>query len=256
MSLKTVLIKIIIGVVIFGGVTGGLVVYSVAAAGNRSSGDSENDSPEIYFHRDDDGEDRANSPEIFLRDGAQLSIDVKVWVSGGVATTIPEVEMTHTAVWEDVLINSDGTCSFEGKNYPYLYYEGNWEYPGSSFGWMVEKKDGVNYIGGTPVDHEDICDFITDKCLESGLEPNEAQVIIDRIEKFDMLEFDSPYLAIRYIPQEDVDTTMTIETSLECQVMRRHFYLEEMDEPMELSEPVYDIPTGGLRIHETAVNRA
>ncbi len=200
--------------------------------------DVENDSPEIFFH--------VTEP---------ITTDVTVTIPDGVTLTIPEVEMTSAATWTDVKANPDGTCTYEGSTYPYLYYEGIWDYPDSSFGWMVEKVDGVMVLEGEVVTEDDILEFITEKCIDSGLEPNEAQVIIDRIVALDMLEFDG-CLAIRYIPEVDVEATMQLETSESFQTMRRHFYLEQIETQVELSEPVFEMrPEGDLIIHETAVNR-
>ena len=194
---------------------------------------------EVFF-----GDD---SPEIFFHVNAPTTTDVTVTIPDGVTLTIPEVPMDTTATWEDVTAKADGTCTYQGTDHPYLYYEGIWEYPGSGYGWVVDREAMTD---------EQILDLVFKKCLDSRLEPNEAQVIIDRMVNLDMLETDSTHLAIRYIPEEDVDATMQLETSEDFHIMRRHFLIEDADTHISLLEPEFEpAPEGDLIIHETAVNR-
>jgi hypothetical protein len=80
---------------------------------------------------------------------------------------------------------------------------------------------------------------------------------MNRIDTGGMLDFDGVYLAIRYIPENKVDLTISLETSVPFEVMRRHFLIEETEGPVILAEPVLEPALlGSCVIHDVAVNRA
>jgi hypothetical protein len=196
------------------------------------------------------------SPEIYFHVEEEVTTDVTVEINGGVTTTIPQVPMGKKAVWKDVLVRPDGTINYQGKDYDFLYYEGRFDYQWSNQGWLVEEQDGKLYLNGVETDEAGILAFLEEKMLESGLLENEAAFLLERIVELDMLDMDSPYMSIHYIPIEDVDEAIKLCTSFEFQQMRRHFAFYEHDGPVDMVEPVYEVVEDtGFVIHETAVNK-
>lgn len=197
-----------------------------------------------------------DSPEIFFHAKKPITTDVTITIPDGVTLTIPEVPMSNQAIWEDVHITDDNMVVYGNEEYPYLYYEGRFSYPLSNYGWLVEQMDGKLWWNGKLIDKEEFLEFLREKFSLSGLYENEVEVLINRILDYDMLEFSGRYLAIRYIPIKDVDQTMTLETSKPFVVLRRHFWIEELDEPMDMQEPLFEYSVeSDFIIHETAVNR-
>jgi len=197
------------------------------------------------------------SPEIYFHVEESVTTDVTVEIPDGEVTkTIPGVQMGSNASWKDVRIDTDGTVTFDGKQYSFLYYEGRWSYQWSNQGWLVEKEDGRLYLNGEPTSQSNILDFLREEMRESGLCENEIEFLIQRIMDLDMLDMEKPFMSIHYIPIQDVNRAIRLTTSFNFTQMRRHFAFYEHDQPVEMVEPVYEeIGDTGYVIHETAVNK-
>jgi hypothetical protein len=198
------------------------------------------DSPEIYFHVKD-----------------EITLDLAIHIKDGVTKTIPEVDMGTRAEWNDLLVRPDGSIEYDGQIHSMLYYEGSFvhAYGFSNMGWEIAKIDGKLYFEGQQVTEVAILKILKLKMLTAGLEPDEISFILRRIMDNNMLEFETEYLYIRYIPQDSVDKAIQLKIPDYFSVMRRHFLLEASDDPMELEDPEFESVSGDFIIHETAVNR-
>jgi hypothetical protein len=156
-----------------------------------------------------------------------------------------------------MVIHADGSIDYGGEIYEMLYYEGIFvhQYGLSNMGWTLEKVNGQLYLEGQPADPVSVLFFLRIKMMESGLEDNEIDFLLNRIVKMDMLSFETNYLFIRFIPKDSVDEAILLEVPDDFSVMRRHYLFESSDDPMELVEPEYEFVNGDHIIHETAVNR-
>ena len=196
-------------------------------------------SPELYFYVDD-----------------PVTTDVTIGIQGGVTKAIPEVPLGNRIVWKDVYIDINGDINFEGKEYEFLYYEGNFQYCPSNYGWVFHNQDGELSIGDESLTEEGLLDFIVEIFKESGLYENEIPFLVDRITEEHMLSFSKEWASIRYIPVADVDDAIGLETSFDFSIMRRHFVIEENNDPIELDKPEFEeVENSGYLIHETAINR-
>ncbi len=206
----------------------------------RWNKDPDMDSPEIYFHVNED-----------------MLVDISVNIAGGVTKTIPEIPMDTEAEWNDVLVGPDGLILYNGQKYSMLYYEGIFvdSYGPSNMGWVVENVDGALYFEGVMVTENSLMHIFVNKMRSSGLKDNEIEFLIERVLEKEMLDFDSQYLLIRYIPQSSVDEAIQLEVPEIFSVMRRHFLLESTDEHIQLHDPEFNMVFDGNIIHETAVNR-
>lgn len=196
------------------------------------------------------------SPEIYFYVNSPIITDVTIEIEGGVTKTIPEVPLGNKITWEDIYIDTDGNINFEGKEYEFLYYEGDFHYGTSYYGWVVQNQDGNLNIDNITYTKEGILNFICDRFRESGLYENEIPFLVDRIIQEEMFSFSKERLLIRYIPMSDVDNAIGLETSFDFSIMRRHFVIEETEDPIELMEPEFEgVEDTGYMIHETAINR-
>ena len=196
------------------------------------------------------------SPEIYVYVSEPVTTDVSIEIEDGVTKTIPEIPLGKKVTWKDVQIDTDGDISYEGKDYPFLYYEGRFQYNDLSQGWMISKENDQMYFNNKLMTSSNLINFLEVKMKESGLFDNEISFLITRLNQNDMIEFSSNYLIINYIPMNDVNDVIKITTSHNFEIMRRHFLIYETDLPIELEEPRFEeiIDTGFL-IHETAINR-
>jgi hypothetical protein len=213
------------------------IIWEEPFGNNR---DPDQDSPEIYFHVKH-----------------EVSLDLAVHIRDGVTKTIPEVEMGPKAFWEKIVARPDGSIEYNGRMHEMLYYEGRFvnAYGPSNMGWKLEKVDGQLYFDNHRVTEKEILGILMLKMMASGLEFNEVEFLIRRMIDMDMLDFDTKYLFIRYIPQDSVDEAICLDAPDHFSVMRRHFLLEDSDISIEMEEPNFEPCYGDFIIHETAVNR-
>jgi len=123
-------------------------------------------------------------------------------------------------------------------------------------GWVIDREGEDLFLEGERVEIPDIIEFLRYQMHLSGLEENEIDFMIERVESLDMLNFEEEHLLIRYIPMLSVDEAIDLEVREEFQIMRRHFLIEGSDRPVELMEPEFEeISEGPYVIHETAINR-
>jgi hypothetical protein len=256
MKIRCICILIILGIIALGAIQFGLSEDETVTDGlNDDTFENPRGERNDRFQEEKE-EPQSDSPELFFHVKRPITIDVTVKIPDGITLTIPEVLMGQKATWNDVHISEDGTVHFNDEIYPYLYYEGRFKYPPSKYGWLVEQRDNELLLDNNPITKEDLMEFLKHEFIASGLYENEADVLLKRIQNIDMLDFSESYLAIHYIPKKDVDQTMGLETSHEFSVMRRHFWLEELEVPIDMKEPVFEeISESDYIIHETAVNR-
>lgn len=196
------------------------------------------------------------SPEIYFHVKKAVVTDITVEIENGVTLTIPEVPLGKRVVWRNVQIGEDGIIEYRGQEYNFLYYEGRFEYKESNYGWMIKSDGGKLTMDGVEFSKNGILDFLEQMLMDSGLHDNEVSFLMDRVAENDMLSFSSDYLLIRYIPMEDVNEAIGLETSFDFEIVRRHFLLQETDEPIEMQVPVFGgVEDSGYFIHETAINR-
>ena len=196
------------------------------------------------------------SPEIYFYVNEPVITDVTVEIEDGVTKTFPEVPVSEKIIWKNVRIENDGNIIFNGEKYPYLYYEGCFKYPQSNYGWIIQKIGDQMFLNNKQITKFDLKLFLREQFERSGLYDNEISDIMQRIEENNMLRFSSNYLIIRYIPIKDVNKVIELKTSFEFSIIRRHFLIQESNEPIDLVIPLYEtIENNGFLIHETAINK-
>lgn len=195
------------------------------------------------------------SPEIYFYVDEPVTIDIVVEIPDGVTLTVPEVPLGERIVWEGVYVDPSGSIHFEGREYPFLYYEGIFHYAESNYGWLVQKVDGQMYLNNEAINERELEEFLAEQLATSGLYQHEIDYLMGRVAENDMLDFSKEYLFIRYIPTSDVDEAIKLTISHDFAIMRRHFLLQELDYPVISQKPVYEtVKDTGFLIHETAIN--
>ncbi|HVT00981.1 MAG TPA: hypothetical protein VHE53_01965 [Patescibacteria group bacterium] len=82
-------------------------------------------------------------PVIYLYPDTPTKVNVKVTIPGKITVSIPE----YKNEWENVLADPDGKLSYQGKTYPYLFYETMQDKANSpTYGAFVLKKDLRNEL--------------------------------------------------------------------------------------------------------------
>lgn len=200
----------------------------------------------------------SDSPEIFFHVENKTNTDLMIRINDGVTCTIPKVPMDSSAIWAGLTIYPNGSISYNNKVYDMIYYEGKFvdSYPISNQGWVISKIGENMFVKDQKVNENDLLDLLMNEMSVSGLTNYEIEFVLNRIVQNDMLDCNDHYLTIRYIPQKNVDEVINLSSSIDFQIMRRHFLIEETDECIPLVDPIFEpIPIGPNIIHETAVNR-
>ena len=151
--------------------------------------------------------------EFFVAKLRRYTTDVTVEIAGGVTVTVPEIPLGKRVTWKNVTVMPDGTVRYNGALYPFLYYEGHFHYPESNYGWLIGQRSGQLYLDARPIDEEGVHQFLYKKLEEAGLSRYEIGYLMERVGNNNMLDFDSDYLFIRYIPMDDVNSAMALSFS-------------------------------------------
>ena len=196
------------------------------------------------------------SPEIYFYVDKPVTTDVTLEIENGVTKTIPEIPLGKKVTWKNVHIDPNGIIQYNGKEYPFLYYEGNFQYKPSNYGWLVRNIEGQMFLDGTHISELELQEFISNQFKTSGLFNHEVVYLLKRVINNNMLSFSKEFLIINYIPTKDVNNAIKLTTSYDFSIMRRHFLIQELDNEINLKEPIYEkIEDIGFLIHETAINR-
>lgn len=196
------------------------------------------------------------SPELYFYVDTPVVTDVTIEIKDGVTKTVPEIPLGKKVTWKNVNIDKNGGVHYEGKQYPFLYYEGIFEYSDLQYGWQIEAVDGDFRLNSKIVSESDILDFLRNKMSESGLYEHEIEYIICRVAENNMLDQSQGYILINYIPVEDVDRAIQLTTTYDFSIMRRHFVISESNVAVELLAPEFEpVEETGFMIHETAINK-
>ncbi|HVZ67588.1 MAG TPA: hypothetical protein VG917_05015 [Patescibacteria group bacterium] len=124
-------------------------------------------------------------PAIYLYPEIQTKVNVKVTIPGKITVSIPHYKQGG---WEGVLANPDGKLTYQGKNYPYLFYE------------TMQEKSNPPKTG----------DFVLKKDLDTKLTKVTSALGLNEQEQKDFLSYwiprlnkiDKKYILVSYFSPE------------------------------------------------------
>lgn len=134
-------------------------------------------------------------PVIYLYPERETKLDVNVTPKGWITDSIPTLDLEKG--WENVLATPEGSIIYEGKEYPYLYYEDmlpQLEVPKEGF---VVEKDGL-------------AAFFDDVLPRFGLNKNE---IADFKEYWLGRLTQKPYYFVRFLTSKEIEAVENISLS-------------------------------------------
>jgi len=213
------------------------------------------------------GQGQGGSPEIYLYSKKTITEEIVVEIKEGVTKTIPEIELGPMVTWQDVRVYENGTLGYQGDNYKYLYYEGNFIQPNyiSNYGWILEKNVTSLMLNNDPITLEELETFFKEELAQAGLYEREISDFIKKAfiteKMFENEEQTDRFkLAIYYIPQNTVDDIITIRCNHNFTQLRRHFLITPIfTDDLYLEPPIYITPSNTVEssnfiLHEWGLN--
>ena len=157
-------------------------------------------------------------PVIYLYPEKDTEVSVKLGFKGTLTATIPD----HGDGW-NVLAKTDGTLTdlYDGKEYPYLFWEGNTKFaPDMQKGFLVK---------GT-----ETADFLEDILAKIGLLPHE---INDFIAYWLPFLQENPYNLITFQGENYTDIAPLTITPAPDSILRVFMVYRPLEEPIDIEEP-------------------
>lgn len=174
----------------------------------------------------------SGKPVIYLYPTEKQQISVKIWPK-----EIEKSEPLYNKGWQ-VTAYPNGTIinSSDGKNYPYLFWEGKSEVPN------IERKTGF------VISRDKVNEFLAEKLASQGLKDKESK---------DFIEFWAPrlkkknYVYVYFMPQADYDQLIPLKIEPKPNtVIRIYMFFKSLDEPIKVEPQEFITPQ---RIGFTAV---
>ncbi|MEW5759904.1 MAG: PKD domain-containing protein [Candidatus Thermoplasmatota archaeon] len=187
-------------------------------------------------------------PVLYLYREKPALDNVKVkFTEGSAEITIPDVGKGKEIEWRNVGVGN-GKLAYNGMRYDYLFYEGK-IYKDTNrinmhYGWVIERNEkGILRLNDEEISYIGLREFFVKELREAGLYENEIKDFVDfwLTEKerlfFGKKEF---RFAILYLPQEEYERMVQIETKLNYEsIVRVLFIVMPTDGNIVLQEPIY-----------------
>ncbi|MHC5077880.1 MAG: PKD domain-containing protein [Planctomycetota bacterium] len=195
-------------------------------------------------------------PVIYLYPETPRTETVKLEFTGYATITIPRIPLGPEIVWEDLWVE-DGTIYFQGRPFPYLFYESVILWPITSHrGWILERDlKGRLFLDGKEISWPRLADFYESELRRAGLYDHEIADFMDYWfgpEERVFFARDMFTFAVRYFPIDQLDRLMKLTTANPYEsIVRIMYYVEEVPRGTQMLRPVYaPVQPGPSVLHE------
>lgn len=179
-----------------------------------------------------------SKPAIYIYDTKEHELDVKLKTAGRLTVSLPEYNKERG--WQGVRGQADGTVVYQGKRYPYLYYEAEIE---------TVKVGGEGFV----VAGAELVRFFYQVLPKFGLNQREVFEFVDYW--MDRLSTDQPYYFIHFLNEEEIERIEDLEIEgarVESLIRIRTYFkpLEVREEIVEQELPDSPPQRSGLTVVE------